>query len=224
VPSVALGKLSDLQERILVALAEIDPPWTLSGGGALAGFHTAHRETRDLDLFWQGRRVLGDVVEKVRACLERAGLEGGVVQTQEAFARLNVKDGTAAVIVDLVADPVPLAEAPRAVTVREAAFLVDTPHQILVNKLCALLGRSEPRDLEDIMTLLEAGGDLSRALADCPQQDAGFSPVTLAWAVDALPLERLAAASGWPLDRIEATARFQRTFVDRVMRQARPDA
>jgi hypothetical protein len=50
---VGLGKLSELQERVLVALAGIDPPWTLSGGAVLAGFHTAHRETRDLDLFWQ---------------------------------------------------------------------------------------------------------------------------------------------------------------------------
>jgi hypothetical protein len=57
---VALGRLSNLQERVLVALAGIEPPWTLSGGAALAGFHTAHRETRDLDLFWQRSRELGD--------------------------------------------------------------------------------------------------------------------------------------------------------------------
>jgi hypothetical protein len=31
--------------------AGLQPPWTLTGGGALAGFHTKHRETRDLDLF-----------------------------------------------------------------------------------------------------------------------------------------------------------------------------
>jgi hypothetical protein len=45
-------ELSALQQRVLVALSEIRPTWTLTGGAALAGFHTRHRETRDLDLFF----------------------------------------------------------------------------------------------------------------------------------------------------------------------------
>jgi hypothetical protein len=76
---LSIGRLSALQERLLVVLAGVDPPWTLSGGGALAGFHSAHRETRDLDLFWQRRRDLGDVVEKVLRRLEDAGLEAEVL-------------------------------------------------------------------------------------------------------------------------------------------------
>jgi hypothetical protein len=218
-----LGRLTALQERLLVVLAGVDPPWTLSGGGALAGFYTAHRDTRDLDLFWQKRHDLGDSVSDVIRRLEAAGLEATVLQTGESFSRLSVRDGAATVTIDLVADPVPLAEAPRPVTVAGVTFLVDTPHQILVNKLCALLGRSEPRDLEDIKALLEAGGDLARALEDCPRQDAGFSPMTLAWAVRALPLERLTAALGWPPERTEALARFRESVVDRVLQQARPD-
>jgi hypothetical protein len=54
---------------------------------------------------------------------------------------------------NLVADPVPLAEPHRQVTVSGATFLLDTPQQILVNKHCGLLGRSEPRDLEDVKAL-----------------------------------------------------------------------
>jgi hypothetical protein len=131
--------------------------------------------------------------------------------------------GDRSALVDLVADPVPLAEAPMAVTVGGASFLVDTAHQILVNKLCAVMGRSEPRDLEDIKALLESGGDLQRALRDCPQQDAGFSPLTLAWAVRSLPLGRLTAALGWSAERREALERFRDAFVDRVVQHARPD-
>jgi hypothetical protein len=220
---VALGRLTPLQERLLVVLAGVDPPWTLSGGAALAGFYTAHRDTRDLDLFWQHRRELGDSVDAVLKTLEAAGLETKVLQTGEAFSRLSVRDGGDTVTVDLVADPVPLAESPRSVTVAGATFLVDTPHQILVNKLCALLGRSEPRDLEDIKALVESGGDLERALDDCPRQDAGFSPMTLAWAVRGLPLERLTAALGWPPARIEAVVQFRESLVERVAQQARPE-
>lgn len=101
--------------------------------------------------------------------------------------------------------------------------LVDSPHQILVNKLCALLGRSEPRDVEDIRVLLENGGDLPRALRDCPQQDAGFSPLTLAWTLRSLPVERLATALGWSVERIEAVTTFKQTLLEQLLQHARPD-
>jgi hypothetical protein len=90
---VAVGRLSNLQERVLVALAGIDPPWTLSGGAALVGFHTAHRETRDLDLFWQRHRELGDATKTVLRRLEEAGFEVAALDTRSSFSRLNVRDG-----------------------------------------------------------------------------------------------------------------------------------
>jgi hypothetical protein len=46
------SRLTPLQQKILVCPAQMDPPWTLVGGAALAGFHLHHRTTRDLDLFW----------------------------------------------------------------------------------------------------------------------------------------------------------------------------
>lgn len=53
------GRLTQLQSRILDRLAGTEPRWTLTGGGALVGFHTAHRTTRDLDLFFHGLDKLG---------------------------------------------------------------------------------------------------------------------------------------------------------------------
>jgi hypothetical protein len=146
------------------------------------------------------------------------------LETRPAFSRLNVRDGLASVTIDLVADPVPLAEAPRPVTVSGATFLVDTPHQILVNKLCTLLNRSELRDIEDIKALLDGGGDLVRALEDCPRQDGGFSPMTLSWSLRSLPLERLGSASGWSTERIDALSRFRDALLDKVLQEARPDS
>lgn len=44
------GRLTAAQLEILRVLAEVVPRWRLCGGGALAGFDTRHRGTRDLDL------------------------------------------------------------------------------------------------------------------------------------------------------------------------------
>jgi hypothetical protein len=217
------GKLTALQERILVALAGIAPPWTLSGGAALAGFHLQHRATRDLDLFWQGERRLDDLPNRVKAELERRGFAVAPLQTSESFARFDVREGSESVVVDLVADPVALAEPPRPTLLGGVNIQVDTPHQILVNKLCALLSRSELRDLVDVRALVDAGGDLSRALADCPMQDAGFSPLTLSWVLGQLPIERLASRLSWPGDRVEELANFRDHLVDRILAETKPD-
>ena len=67
---MAVGRLSALQERVLLLVADLTPPWTLTGGGALVGFYTKHRETRDLDLFFRAQRSLGEAVTEVRRRLE----------------------------------------------------------------------------------------------------------------------------------------------------------
>ncbi|MFL6260624.1 MAG: nucleotidyl transferase AbiEii/AbiGii toxin family protein [Thermoanaerobaculia bacterium] len=174
-------KLTPLQWRILDVLADVQPGWTLTGGGALAGVHLKHRVTKDLDLFWHGQDQLGDLPRTVRDRLSAAGLETTVLQTASAFFQLRVTDGIGVCIVDLVADPVPPIEAPLRIALHGGSIAVDSPQEILVNKLCALLGRAELRDLVDVQGLLASGADLKSALADAPRKDAGFSPLTLAW-------------------------------------------
>lgn len=158
--------------------------WTLSGGGALVGYHLGHRTTRDLDLFFKGARSLGRVPLEVEGRLLRAGLAVDRLQTGEMFCRLRVSDGAEAVPVDLVAEPVPGVESPQEVA---PGVFVDTPHEVLVNKLAALYSRWARRDLLDVQALVAAGGDLERALRDVPKKDAGFSPESLAWVLDTLP-------------------------------------
>jgi hypothetical protein len=72
---VSGDRLTPLQRRILRALAGLTPPWTLTGGGALAGVHLGHRETRDLDLFWRNRGELGRLVSEAVRALRGDGLD-----------------------------------------------------------------------------------------------------------------------------------------------------
>jgi hypothetical protein len=220
---LAAGRLSPLQVRILRLLAGLVPRWTLSGGGALAGVHTKHRDTRDLDLFWQARRVLDDAPESAKACLESSGLDVTVLQRVEAFCRLEVRAIDEMTIVDLVADPAPLAEPPVEADVDGAIILVDTPHQILVNKLCALLSRSELRDLEDVRALLDTGLDLGRALGDAPAQDGAFSVLTFAWVLRGLPIAALGKALERPDDMIAELERYRDDLVERILAMAVPE-
>lgn len=180
------SRLSPLQVRILTVLVGL--PWTLTGGGALAGYHLGHRTTRDLDLFFHGSRHLAFYPAEIESRLQTAGLDTRRIQTAQTFCRIEVDDQRERIPIDLVADPSPCMEAP--IEMHDGVF-VDTRHEILVNKLTALLSRWAVRDLVDVRELVRCGTDLDRALEDAPRKDSGFSPETLAWVLDTTPASEI---------------------------------
>lgn len=180
-------RLSALQERVLAELAGMEPSWTLFGAGALIGFHLGHRTTRDLDLAFRPMVELGEIPREVEARLRRAGLRVARVQTAVSFVRLQVTDHSDTIEVDIVADPTEPVEPPAQ---PRPGVHVDTARELLAQKLSALLSRTELRDLEDVGALLDAGGDLAQGLRDAAARDGGFSPPTLAWLLQAFPIER----------------------------------
>lgn len=216
-------RLTPLQRRILRELAGITPPWTLTGGGALAGVHLGHRETRDLDLFWRERGELGSLVADVVTALQARGLTAQVLRTAPAFGELRVSDGSDDCIVDLVAEPAgPIGPPDRAV-IEGTTIQVDNRHELLASKLATLLERSEIRDLVDVKALLDAGGDLHAALGDAPKKDAGFSPLTLAWVLKGYDLRPAAKALGWSAIQTEELLTFRQWLIDRLTADAVPE-
>jgi hypothetical protein len=207
------SRLSDLQRRVLLAVAGVEPPPVLTGGAALAGFYTLHRTTRDLDAFWRDRERLGELPDIVTGRLASLGFNVNVLQATPAFVRLRVSESGEVCLLDLVADPVASVDPPVSVSLAGQPVLVDTAHEILVNKLCTLVERAELRDLIDVKALVKAGGDLERALADAPRKDGGFSPLTLAWVLETTSFEEIAKDGGDETD-VPALLRFRQELID----------
>jgi hypothetical protein len=128
---MATDKLTPLQRPILRALAALTPPWTLTGGGALAGVHLGHRTRRDLDLFWRARPDLGSAAADAQAPLRAGGVDVVALRTAPAHAELRVADG-GEVCSDLVAEPFPAVEPPVSATVGDVTIAVDSMHEIAV--------------------------------------------------------------------------------------------
>ncbi len=146
-----------------------------------------------------------------------------MLRTTPTFGELRVSDTEQVCIVDLVAEPCESLEAPQRAAIDGAEIAVDSPHEILVNKLTALLGRTELRDLQDVQALLDAGVDLTAALRDAPKKDGGFSPLTLAWVLQSFEIGPLARALGWSRDQAAALDGFRRQLIDRLTRSAAPE-
>jgi hypothetical protein len=175
------NRLTALQRAVLAAFFAREREFFLSGGAALVGYHLGHRETLDLDLFTtrpeafeRGRFVLAEVAAALGATLE-------VRQDAPGFRRVVLDRSGEAVVVDTVLDRVPqvVGEKPDIGGVR-----VDPPQEILANKLCAIVGRAEERDLVDLWALERSGLRVENALPDALAKDGGCTPATLAWLLD----------------------------------------
>lgn len=210
------GSLDALQVRVLTILAGFEPPFILGGGGALA-VYLGHRTTRDLDLFWDDVTQLDERPAAIRQRLAAAGLSVSVIQQSPGFVRFRVVDDESAINLDLVADPTERLEAPHQLTIGRTTVAAESLRDLLVNKLCAMLSRSELRDLVDADALVAHGVSLDDAIASAPRKDGGFSPLTFAWVLQNLDLPALAAALDVPAPEVERLDRFRRGLIERLL-------
>ena len=121
---------------------------------------------------------------------------------------------------DLVADPTERLEPPTRLVIGGAEIAAESLRDLLVNKLCAMLSRSELRDLVDAEALVAHGVSLDDAIASAPRKDGGFSPLTLAWVLRNLDLPSLAAAVSVPDQELERLDRFRLDLIERLLSQS----
>ncbi len=185
--------LSRLQQDLLRAFFAHERRFVLTGGGALVGYHLRHRTSDDVDLFAKPPVALEDGFRALLAASASIGATVEVLRSFPEFRRALVRQGTESVVVDLVIDRAPDVDP----TVEGGdGVRLHSLREIAANKICALLGRSEVRDLVDLRAILATGLALGPMLADAERKDGGVSPATLAWLLDGMRIPREAALSG----------------------------
>lgn len=170
-------ELNELQREFLKRFFANPNRFFLSGGAALVGYYLHHRHTHDLDLF-----TLESEIEKGAAIVNQVARELGAdlepLQTSPDFRRFLLRHGGEAIVVDLVREYVFQVDSEK----RDIGGVrVDSPEEILANKLCALLSRSEARDLVDVRALELAGFSLEEAIETAQKKDSGLTSAQLAW-------------------------------------------
>ena len=180
---MAPSQLTPLQEKVLEAFFRREQRFFLTGGAALAGFHLRHRRTDDLDLFTadepldEGERSLEAVADELGAALEP-------VQRAPDFRRWTLRLDEQFVVVVLVRDRTPVV----AEKLKFGAVRVDSPAEILANKLSTLMSRGEVRDLVDVYFLEKAGFRTEDAMPMALRKDASVTPAQLAWVISQIEI------------------------------------
>lgn len=178
------SQLQPFQHEVLEKFFEMESRFFLTGGAALSGFYLKHRETHDLDLFSiedvmeEGTNALTHVARSLGASMES-------LRTSPDFRRFLISRGNETVIVDLVHDLAPQLFDQK---LDFDGVRVDPAEEIAANKLCALLSRSEIRDLVDLRELERAGHSLELALERARIKDGGLTPAQLAWVLSSIEI------------------------------------
>jgi predicted nucleotidyltransferase component of viral defense system len=213
------GSLTAAQRRILAATFAREQGFFLTGGAALVGYHLHHRTTDDLDLFTLDEAAFerGPYVIAAVAAAEGGKLE--VRQDAPGFRRYAIEIEGETVVVDLVLERVRQAYEDKPV---HDGIAVDPPEEIVANKLCAIVGRLEERDLVDVMALERAGYRVEDALAHALAKDGGCTPANLAWLLSEIRIPSDARLPGGVAGR--ELSDFVADLVVRLRRAALPRA
>jgi hypothetical protein len=178
------SKLTPLQMDFLAAFFRRERRFFLTGGAALAGFHLGHRETHDLDLFTV-QDILDEGTSEISAVARELGAAVESIQTAPDFRRFLLQRAGEGILIDLVRDRVVQLVSEKTVI---DGIRIDSPEEILANKLCALLSRAEVRDLVDVHALEAAGYLVEEAIQAAARKDAGLTAAQLGWILSQIRL------------------------------------
>lgn len=143
-------KLYRIQDKILLALKPALASFYLTGGTALGRFYLNHRFSEDLDFFLNKSDTFQPLIKNIEKILVS---NFSVLRNQsivyDDFVRYYIEDEDAVLKIEFVNDIAYRCGVPN---VYQYGF-VDTPLNILTNKLTAIVGRDEPKDVFDICVL-----------------------------------------------------------------------
>jgi Domain of unknown function (DUF1814). len=167
------------QNRVLDIINRAETDFYLTGGTAASRGYLNHRFSDDLDLFVNDADRFGLWVERlIHAFLNQKEWQCQVLLKEERFARIHLAQTNTIMKIELVND-VPAHTG----IIRRHPELgrLDSPENILANKITALLDREEPKDLADIWGFCcQMGLSLTEAITNAQSKAAGVFPADLA--------------------------------------------
>jgi predicted nucleotidyltransferase component of viral defense system len=144
--SESYRELYELQDRVLNTVFEIESDFYLTRGTCLSRFYQAKRYSDDLVFFTNDSPRFSFAVRAIKAALQDDFLLSSSVETKN-FVRMVV-DGS--LQIDFVNDA---AYRPNDIVVTPKKYRIDTVENILSNKLTAVIGRDNPKDIFDIVLI-----------------------------------------------------------------------
>ncbi|MCA9671813.1 MAG: nucleotidyl transferase AbiEii/AbiGii toxin family protein [Myxococcales bacterium] len=212
--------LTPLQLTLLRTIEGLDAVH-LTGGAALGHCYFGHRGSFDLDFFTPDAERIDEVAARLSALCRDEGFSLSEEQRYPGFVRFRVRSGDEDTIVDIAHDPVPQSVPIESKPLRDG-IRVDALDDIIANKLGALLGRGETKDLVDLYFASRQGIDVLQYMPAAAERDGGLEPATLAFVLDSVSVDTSALLMVAVIDPSDLD-RFRRELIERLQRMAWPE-
>ncbi|OGW46206.1 MAG: hypothetical protein A2Y66_07205 [Nitrospirae bacterium RBG_13_41_22] len=180
--------LYPLQNKVLKMIERLPVDFYLTGGTALSRAYLNHRYSDDLDFFINGSDNFKSQVDTIVKSLPEIELKPEIIQADEGFVRINIRERQCMLKLDFVND-VPFRSGAPVLT--EIYRLTDTPVNILTNKITALV-RLEAKDVADIVFIsLKYSFNWTSVISEAAEKDMWVNPPETARILDEFPPEKL---------------------------------
>jgi predicted nucleotidyltransferase component of viral defense system len=141
--SIDYKKLYALQDTVLEKVFSVEYEFYLTGGTALSRFYQEKRYSDDLDFFTNSSTRFNFAIKNILTELSKEFTIENELDSRD-FVRIKING---LLQVDFVNDRVPRYKEPK---VLENGYKIDTIENILSNKITAVIGRDNPKDIFDI--------------------------------------------------------------------------
>ena len=166
--SIDYKKLYNLQDKVLKRVFEVEDEFYLTGGTALSRFYQEKRYSDDLDFFTNNSTRFNFAVKNILTELSKEFSIETELDSRD-FVRIKIDE---LLQVDFVNDRVPRYKEPR---VLENGYKIDTIENILSNKITAVIGRDNPKDIFDIYLISRYYSVNWQEILDSAQEKSVFS-------------------------------------------------
>lgn len=182
--SIDYRKLYDLQDQVLDIVFEIENEFYLTGGTCLSRFYQEKRYSDDLDFFTNASARYSFAVKNIKLALQKVFTVEVEVESKD-FTRFKVNE---LLQLDFVND---ISVRYKDVVVSDKNYLIDNIENILSNKLTAVVGRDDPKDIFDIYLIAKFYSFSWSDMLESAHAKAGFSDDDLLVRLKSFPVELL---------------------------------
>jgi len=182
--SINYKKLYTLQDKVLETIFEVENEFYLTGGTCLSRFYQEKRYSDDLDFFTNASPRFNFAVKNIKIALLKKLTVKVEVQSKD-FIRFKIDD---LLQIDFVND---IASRYKDVVITKENYLIDNIENILSNKITAVIGRDDVKDIFDIYLISKFYNFSWNDILDSAHDKAGFSTEELIVRLKSFPLALL---------------------------------
>jgi len=166
--SIDYKKLYKLQDEVLKVIFETENEFYLTGGTCISRFYIEKRYSDDLDFFTNQSPRYSFAIRNIKRALKNK-FEVSIEVESKDFTRFKVNN---LLQVDFVND---IAYRYKEPIVNEKNYLLDNIENILSNKITAVIGRDNPKDIFDIFLISKFYKINWKDILKSAHKKAGFS-------------------------------------------------